>query len=163
MAKQLQIKIQSLGYRKKNVYNFFSFLYNTSSTVSRVWSPVIDFSLHLLLAHWPGRRLQAPENAHSYFKDSFYCVFTARLCKNISMRPLTGGLQKSKEAQLASELQSQVLLSHNIPLLNSLSGLEKKRLLLNVYTEMSVSHWTSLVFRCQTAFNFCAKANATMM
>lgn len=32
-----------------------SFLYNNPSTVRRVWSPVIDSSLHLAGAHWPGR------------------------------------------------------------------------------------------------------------
>lgn len=32
-----------------------SLLYNNPSTVRRVWSPVIDSSLHLAGAHWPGR------------------------------------------------------------------------------------------------------------
>lgn len=69
---------------------------------------MIDFSLRLLLAHWPGRGLQASRECLTLISRtvsiaSSQRAATARLCKkkkknNISMRPLTGGLQKSKEA-----------------------------------------------------------------
>lgn len=42
---------------------------------------------------------RSPDNAQFNFKDSFYSKFTeSSLCKNISMRALTGGLQRGKEA-----------------------------------------------------------------
>lgn len=56
---------------------FFFFLLNTSSTVNRSRSSVIDFSLpspFLLVGLADSYR--PPDNARSHFKDSFYSKFT---------------------------------------------------------------------------------------
>lgn len=61
-------KPEQCSPEKRMCIPFFPFLLSVSSAVIRGGASVNDFSLHLLLAHWPGRRLWASRECSLSFQ-----------------------------------------------------------------------------------------------
>ena len=154
------------GSRKKNVENSPRFLYNASSTVNRVWSSVIDFSLHLLLAHWPGRELRASGECSLFPQGQFlWQVHCLPLWKHFN--EATDRWSSKEQGSVAEKWvtePSDPFTPYSPSSLTDKTGeRRRKRHFLHAYMGMSVSHWFLLFSDAKQLLTLVPKANATVM
>lgn len=151
---------------------FFSTCPLLLTEVSPLW--LIFHSIFFLLIGL-AENYRPPDNAHSYFRDSFYSEFTESSHRSPIVKTFQWGhwqvvFKRARKHSWQVSYRAKCSFHTIFPLSTPWQGWRnteerKKTSLKCLYRNIRFT-LTSPLFRCQTAFNSCAKANArhaTMM